>query len=349
MDDIAALKPAAFRLAEIYALSGREDLLRYSERILGCSTDLRYRRQPERDCGCSLALSTDQINWCRVRLCPPCGLAKSSKLRARLFKTIPRVISTYPTHQFLFLTLTCRNDLVSNSRETISLLNKGWHRLSCRKKFPAVGVLRSLEVTMPRDIYYQGRFIDRMGEKSFKVWCRQNNPDWRQLERLTTDECNWHLHCLLIVPPSYQKNGNYWNHETWVNNWQQSAKLSYRPIVEIHRVTPRSKTQTIEGAILEVSKYTTKPDDLIQSPNWTIELTDQIKGVKSFTVSGILRQFIRQSELDRLEATGDFGDETKQEGQLLRFLWNDSKSHYDLAQIGDRRIAHIDSRLCFCD
>ena len=102
MEDIAALKPAAFELARIYALSGREDLFRYAERILGCSTDLRYRRAPERDRDCSLALNVDQINWCRVRLCPPCAAAKSGKLRAKLFKVVPRIREAFPTHQFVF-------------------------------------------------------------------------------------------------------------------------------------------------------------------------------------------------------------------------------------------------------
>lgn len=335
MEDIENLKPHAERLAQIYALSGRDDLSRYSERILGCSTDLRFRRAPERDRPCTMALNVDQINWCRVRLCPPCAAAKSGKLRAKLFKVVPRIRETLPTHQFVFLTLTCRNDLVTNSRQTINTLNDGWRRLSNRKHFPAVGALRTIEVTMPYDVFYQGRFVDRMGEKSFKAWCRQNNPNWSQLEKRPTLECNWHLHCLLIVPQCYFGGRRYWNHDTWVDNWQQSAILSYRPVVEVHKVTPRSKGQTLDEAILELSKYTTKPDDLIQSPEWTIELTDQIKGIKSYSVSGIFRQFIRQNELDRLEATGDLGDEQSQEGTIVRYLWDYRESTYDLVQIGE--------------
>lgn len=341
MENIENLKPHAERLAEIYALSGRDDLRRYAERILGCSTDLRFRRAYDRDIpGHSIGLRVDQVNWCRVRLCPPCGLAKSGKLRAKLFKVIPRVVDAYPTHQFALLTLTCRNDLVTNSRQTIKILNDGWRRLSNRKNFPAEGCLRSIEVTMPYDVYYQGRFVDRMGEKSLKLWCSQNSPNWNQLEKHPTLECNWHLHCLLLIPKRYFNGVNYWNHDTWVNNWQQSARLSYRPVVDIHKVSPRSKSQTLTEAILEVSKYTTKPDDLIQSPEWTIELTDQIKGIKSYTVSGILRQFIRQNELDRLEATGEFGDEEKQDGsQTWRFLWNYQTKTYDMmVYIGNRKI-----------
>lgn len=334
MEDIENLKPHAERLAEIYALSGRDDLVRYAERILGCSTHLTYRHAPERDKRCLMALNVDEINWCRVRLCPPCAFAKSGKLRAKLFKVIPRVCQALPNHQFVFLTLTCRNDLVSNSRSTISLLNEGWRRLSRRNNFPGVGALRTIEVTMPYDVYYQGRFIDRMGEKAFKVWCHQNNPDWHQLEKRATDECNWHLHCLLIVPPRYFSGHRYWNHEDWVNNWQESARLPYRPVVEVHKVTPRSKQQTLDEAILEISKYTTKPEDLIQSPEWTISLTDQIRGIKSYSVSGILRQFIRQSELDRLEETGNLGDEQRQQGEIVRYIWNYQSKTYDLVQMG---------------
>lgn len=334
MEEIENLKPQAERLAEIYALSGREDLVRYAERILGCSTRLTYRHAPERDKPCIMALNVDEINWCRVRLCPSCTLAKSGKLRSKLFKVVPRIREAFPTHQFIFLTLTCRNDLVTNSRQTIDILNDGWRRLSRLKNFPAVGALRSIEVTMPYDIYYQEHFIDRMGDKSFKVWCRQNNPNWNQLEKRPTLDCNWHLHCLLIVPQCYFGGRRYWNHDAWVDNWQQSARLSYRPVVEVHKVTPRSKGQTLDEAILEISKYTTKPDDLIQSPEWTIELTDQIKGIKSYSVSGVFRQFLRQNELDHLETTGDLGDEQNQEGTIVRYLWNYQTKSYDLVQLG---------------
>jgi plasmid rolling circle replication initiator protein Rep len=329
VDELCSLKEQSFKLAEIYSLSERFDLVRYAERVLNCSTYLYMRRQPELERGDALLFFVDSVNWCRVRLCPPCIWAKSGKLRSKLFKVVPKIIEAYPLHKFLFLTLTCRNDLVENSRETISLLNRGWHRLSNRKTFPAIGCLRSLEVTMPFDIYYQGEFVERMGEKSFRSWCQKNNPDWEYLEKRPTNECNWHLHCLLIVPPSYFSGDNYWSHETWVNNWRQSAKLSYSPVVHIHKVNSR-RGESFQNAILEVSKYTIKPSDLILSPEWTIALTDQIKGVKSFTVSGVFRQFIKQNELDRLEATGNFGDEIKQEGELTYFRWDDAEEYYQM-------------------
>jgi hypothetical protein len=139
---------------------------------------------------------------------------------------------------------------------------------------------------------------------------------------------------LLIVPQCYFSGHRYWNHDAWVDNWQQSARLSYQPVVEVHKVTPRSKGQTLDEAILEISKYTTKPDDLIQSPEWTIELTDQIKGIKSYSVSGLFRQFIRQNELDRLESTGNLGDEQKQDGAIVRFTWNYQTKSYNLVQLG---------------
>lgn len=337
VDGLDELKLKSFDLVGIYAQSGREDLVRYAERILMCCPELHLRTVSERNTGNTVAFSVDHVRWCRVRLCPCCCWAKSGKLRARLFKVVPRIVDLYG-YKFLLVTLTCKNCHQDNSRETIDLLNNGWRTFTNRRTFPAIGYFKSLEVTMPYDIYYRGKFIKRMGEKVYQQWLydNKNQLDFNQIDKRPTDECNWHLHCLLVVPPSYFGR-NYWNHETWVENWQESAKLSYRPVVEVHQVKSRmDKHQSLEDAILEVSKYTSKPQDLVSSSDWTIALTDQIKGVKSFSVGGVFREFIRQADLDRLEDTGRFGDESKQEGKLVCFTWNDDESIYDITRIGDK-------------
>ena len=331
MDDLDLLKQKSFDLASIYAQSNRDDLIKYAERILMCCPDLHLKIIPERNTSTTVAFSIDYIRWCRVRLCPCCCWAKSGKVRAKLFKVTPHIINSYPDHKFLLVTLTCKNCHQNNSRKTINLLNNGWYRLSNRHTFPAIGYFRSLEVTMPYDIYYQNKFIKRMGNKVYKQWLKdhKNQLDFNQINKQPTDECNWHLHCLLIVPPSYFSAQNYWHHETWIKNWQKSAKLYYQPIVEVHQIKPRDKHQSLKNAILEVSKYTSKPEDLICNPEWTIALTDQIKGIKSFTIGGIFRNFIKQSDLDRLENTGRFGDESKQNGKSIYFTWNDEEKIFD--------------------
>jgi plasmid rolling circle replication initiator protein Rep len=206
------------------------------------------------------------------------------KWRARLIKGLGELIQAYPDYQFLFLTLTIRNCPVESLRAEIDRMVKGWHNLCHKKEFPAVGYVRSLEVT--------------------------RNPE--------TGECHPHFHCLLVVPQSYFTGKYYLSQVRWTELWRESAGLNYTPIVNVKKVKDRRKKASqldpLEGqgkiktdldldlgiltAILETAKYCVKPEDLLADPDWLVRVADQIFRLRKTVTGGLIRQFVNDREDD---------------------------------------------------
>ena len=52
-----------------------------------------------------------------------------------MYQTYDKLREQYPTHRFVFLTLTIKNPKITDLRETLQHMNKSWHRLVKRKEF----------------------------------------------------------------------------------------------------------------------------------------------------------------------------------------------------------------------
>jgi hypothetical protein len=65
---------------------------------------------------------------------------------------IEKIMSEYPSHRWIFLTLTVKNPHVTDLRSTIQEMNTGWKRLTQSKRFSNVvdGFIRTTEVTRPK-------------------------------------------------------------------------------------------------------------------------------------------------------------------------------------------------------
>ena len=56
---------------------------------------------------------------------------------------------------------------------------------------------------------------------------------------------------------------DYISQDEWTELWKKSAKLDYRPIVDVRSIKPKNeKTSDIRSAILETAKYPVKPMEL---------------------------------------------------------------------------------------
>jgi hypothetical protein len=146
-------------------------------------------------------------------------------------------------------------------------MNRAWNRLVQRKQFPAVGFVRSTEVT-------RGQAADA-------------HP---------------HFHCLLLVPSSYF-GGHYIKQAEWRELWQSVLKVDYLPVVNVKAVKPKpgdDLTQGVAIAILETLKYGVKVDDLISDQDWLIELTHQLHKTRAVAVGGVLKEFLSEEEPENL-------------------------------------------------
>lgn len=248
----------------VQALYQKSEFWQYAARIQQCSQRLGFAFQAT-DEG-ELKLRLQQAKFCRVRHCPVCQWRRVLKWRAKFFTAVPKVMEAHPNGRWIFLTLTVRNCPLGDLRETLRQMNKAWVRLAQRKQFPAIGFVRSTEVT--------------------------RSPD---------GSAHPHFHCLLLVKPSYFSGQNYVTQAQWAELWQDALRADYTPIIDVRSVKPRhSKINTISHALLETLKYTVKPDDLLHDVNWLQELTKQLHNTRAVSVGGVLRDFIDDKEPDDL-------------------------------------------------
>ena len=346
VERLETCKRASLKVVEYYALSENGKYQRYAEKILNCSPRVEYVipppecQRPSRSLnGLSISLELQHTERCHIRHCPMCQRARVDKMRAKMFQSMPRIKEDYPDYRFLFLTLTVLNCKIWNLGVVVNLMYKGWNRMTQRVAWPGEGYIKSLEVTMPWDCYYGEEYLGRMGKKSLDNWIRQRSKQGKfkasLLRTEPTDEAHPHIHALLMVPSSYFKR-NYLSQEQWTQLWQDCARLDYKPIVNVKAVKPDTEGGS-EGArsVLEVVKYTTKPEDMASSAEWLYGLTEQMHKVRAVSVGGVIADYVSQAVLNRIDDSITAGDEQRRVGTPIVFEWVPFKKTYVIAQLGE--------------
>ncbi len=271
---------------------GEADFDKYAQRIDFCSQLLDFRLVLNSDLG-QLELRLSAARFCRSPGCTICQWRRSLKWKARALKSLPLVISDYPNYRWLFLTLTQRNCPLTELRETITEMNKSFARLTKLKQWSISGWIKSLEVTRGKD-----------------------------------NSAHPHFHCLLMVPSSYF-NRDYISWEEWINLWQRSARLDYKPQVYIRAV---SKEQNPITLIPEILKYSLKESDLYKSKKFLLEVTRQLYKMRSISVGGLLRSYMRKIEEEPEDLIHD--DEIKTDSEIdeghLYFEWKYQEKKYKM-------------------
>ena len=84
------------------------ELSKYAERINACSGILKFGVNPDQG-----KLVLKQAFFCRVRHCPVCQWRRSLLWRAVMFQQLPSIQERFPTHRWVFLTLTVKNPPVT--------------------------------------------------------------------------------------------------------------------------------------------------------------------------------------------------------------------------------------------
>jgi plasmid rolling circle replication initiator protein Rep len=281
--------------AIVQALYDRSELATYANRIKECSQRLCFALEKQNAGEKKLRLQS--ARFCRVRHCPVCQWRRSLVWRARFLRAVPNVLQDHPNVNWLFLTLTVRNCPLDELRATVEEMNKAWKRLALRKQFPALGYVRSLEVTRSKD-----------------------------------GSAHPHFHILMVVNSSYFKGQTYLSHEKWTELWKSCLRIDYTPILNIKAVKPKHKEKDngIQIAILETLKYGVKESDLIADSQWLEELTKQLHKTRAVSVSGLLKKYISEEEPEDLINTDEEGVEepVTEEEELLWFGWREMVSRY---------------------
>jgi hypothetical protein len=113
------------------------------------------------------------------------------------------------------------------------------------------------------------------------------------------------------------------------------VRLDYKPIVNVKAVeSARENGSETSRSVLEVVKYTTKPEDMAASPEWLYGLTEQMHSVRAVSVGGVVADYVSQAVLDRIDKTMTSGDEEKRLGAPVVYEWNPFEKTYELKQLG---------------
>jgi plasmid rolling circle replication initiator protein Rep len=286
--------------SQIKALYSGSDYQKYADRIHQCSQILGFALEAQ-DSG-QLKFRLQQAKFCRVRHCPVCVWRRSLMWRARFLSTVPKVQEAYPSAKWVFLTLTVKNCPLVDLRATLKVMNDAWKRLSERKGFPALGFVRSTEVT---------RAVDGTAHP--------------------------HFHCLMLVPSSYFSTG-YIKQDRWRELWQQALRVDYLPVVNVKAVKPRKEVgegvDALAVAVLETLKYGVKESDLLHDAEWLHELTKQLHKTRAISVGGVLRDFLKEEEPEDLIHEEDSLEEERNTEVDIWFGWREMVRRYAKTEKG---------------
>jgi plasmid rolling circle replication initiator protein Rep len=280
----------ADKVSTYYAGSEFQD---YSARINDCSELLDFRLVSDADEGL-MKLKLNAARFCRVRHCPVCQWRRSLMWKAKAYKILPRIVIEYPTYRWLFVTLTVRNYKITELRETLDWMHQSFKRLTKLKSFPAIGWLKSTEVTRGKD-----------------------------------GSAHPHFHCLLIVQSSYFGK-NYLKQAEWVDLWKRCLRIDYNPVLDVQAIKKGDSPATL---VPELLKYCTKESDLTADREWFLELTRQLHKARTIATGGVLKDFLKdlESEPGDLIGKDDEGEELVDEGHLY-FGWKRREKKYRLVE-----------------
>jgi plasmid rolling circle replication initiator protein Rep len=288
-------------IQKLYDLCGGDGYARYAERIRECSEWLTYVLKAKDDGELNLRLR--EARFCRVRHCPVCQWRRQQMWRARFFKALPQVQEKYPTARWVFLTLTVRNCELSELRSTLTKMNAAWVRMIQRKVFPALGFIKSVEVT-------------------------------RNAEDRTAHP---HFHCLMLMPAGYFSSQKYISQAEWGTLWQSCLKADYTPMIRVQAVKPKKGTlngtlgaskDAMAHAVCETLKYSVKPEDLLADPEWLGELTKQLQKTRSISIGGCLKEFFSEDDPEDLINADIEEDEKSEDETFLVFEWSNQIKRY---------------------
>lgn len=282
------------KVAQIYANNPQFE--KYAKRMGDCASLLLF--------GLENGLTLKSAPFCHVRNCPTCQWRKSLRWKARMYEVYEQIKLQYPTHRWLFLTLTVENCPIGDLRQTLKSMNNAWKKLTKRKEFASVdGWIRTTEVT--RD---------------------KKNPN---------THAHPHFHCILMVKPSYFSHG-YVKQMDWVRVWGDCMGANYLPNVDIRTVKPKGGDDTaLKSAISETLKYAVKSADMIgdgsqSAQDWFFHYTEQVHRMHFVATGGALKNALKSDDKitddEMISPTGETTETTDK--RRLAFVYYPTKSSY---------------------
>ena len=281
----------------------------------------------------------ERTDSCGNRFCPICTW-KTAKKDAIKLSVISEAIVVKEKYEYIFLTLTSPNVTEDNLRSEIDKFNKAIKKLFSRKKVAKVikGYARKLEVTTDQEKYITSEQFLRKKPYFEKRGLSVGDPNPQY------NTYNPHVHIILAVDSDYFKHG-FISQAEWLEMWQQCMDNPNITQVDVRKV--RKGAKGIEGAVLEVAKYTAKGSDLYHSERVFDVFYGALKGRQLLVYSGVFKDYAKKYEqglLDEFKKT----DEAVYT-HLLTTLWNNSKYEGKLRELTEEEFQRYNERALYIE
>ena len=285
-----------------------------------------------RDCGDVLTFKVNltkqesklhQAFFCKNKFCPICARRRSKLLAYQTSKVVDRILAEDSTARFLFLTLTTKNVSGSEVSKEVDLYCESVRRIFNNGKGSLSGIAKKFREQVLGTI--------RHIEATFNIKKDENGQGY-----------HIHGHILIAVKGSYFLPENYLTQKEFQTMWKQAARLDYDPIVHIKVI--KGHGQDLKKAIIEVSKYPTKPANILDLPEEkAVEVLSNLQyglyNRRLVTFTGLFRKYRRELKLEDIEKANliHVGDEetTDEHGDHIEyhvFRWCQSLEEYICAK-----------------
>lgn len=314
LDSVTERKKRSVAIRQIYDLLADmveqpqwAAISRISNRMDSCGDLVAFKKNID-----TQARKLYRANFCKARLCPMCAWRKSTKNFLFLNEVLKRAQNSYKGIRFVFLTLTIPNtamtaqELKTGIQKLLKAYRAFIHHYLERYCPAYLGAFRNLEITVNWDTF----------------------------------TLHPHLHVILAVDESYFEKGSqsYITHETLVKVW---ADLIKEPtaIVSLEAV----KEENLAKSLLELTKYTTKDEDIIAAGNQdrSAEVLEALhfglKYVRSISYNGLLKEILKEVKESDLDPDADVFPELLTVIEFYR--WNGFAA-YNF--VSERKMSEVD-------
>lgn len=280
---------------------------RRGDKISGCSNRWGVKVDPENG-----EVLSHVVERCKDKFCPVCSERRAREVRAWVRSAVSSQLDLWDDMRYVLLTLTAKNVPVNELGNAVDNLRQSFTRLTRLKEWPGKGYVAFLEVT-----------------------------------RGENDSAHPHLHVLTALHPEYftdrSQDATYLPWNRWVDLWQQSLRVAYRPVLDIRPIRPTGRLlrQWRKGgrmitaeqrtadmciaAVNEVCKYPLQYNhELLKDHEWFRACARELRSKRQWCAGGIFSVTVRaakqqaQKESDRRKAEID-----QRRARIIWYKWND--------------------------
>lgn len=234
--------------------------------ILNCNS-LRYLQQ----CIANPNHKHWRGSFCKDRYCPICSHLKSHKASEMLFDIIKSIKkdNNYKNSSLVFMTLTQKSVGVGELRDELDKMQRAIQEMMKKELIFSTAKNYKTDKKTGKKRSYGTKGVVQGTIRHLEVTSKYS----KERDRI---EFHPHWHVLLLVKQAYFDDKKYfWDQKKLIKNWRKYMDLNYNPNVDIRKIVDgaeedkrsfdvKLKDMEPDGAIKEISKYSTKDSDLIK-------------------------------------------------------------------------------------